>query len=50
MNLEGHTDSVQTVNFSPNGAFIISGSKDRTVIIWDTDKGNIVMILIGHDE
>lgn len=40
--LEGHTDSVISVNFSPDGSFIVSGSHDMTVRIWDTESGELV--------
>jgi len=35
--LEGHTDRVNSVWFSPDkGDFIVSGSADKTIIIWNT--------------
>ena len=33
--LEGHTDSVWLVAFSHNGQFIVSGSQDMSVRIWN---------------
>ena len=33
--LTGHTDSVYSVVFSPDGTRIVSGSSDETVQIWD---------------
>ena len=33
--LEGHTSSVNSVAFSPNGLCIVSGSQDSTIRIWD---------------
>ncbi|KAJ7205057.1 hypothetical protein GGX14DRAFT_459200, partial [Mycena pura] len=33
--LEGHSDSVWSVAFSPDGTQIVSGSGDETVQIWD---------------
>ncbi|KAJ7102047.1 WD40-repeat-containing domain protein, partial [Mycena epipterygia] len=35
--LKGHTDWVQSVAFSPDGAQIVSGSADRTIRIWDAE-------------
>ncbi|EJD44391.1 WD40 repeat-like protein [Auricularia subglabra TFB-10046 SS5] len=34
--LKGHTDTVIDVTFSPDGTFIGSSSKDRTIRLWDT--------------
>jgi WD40 repeat protein len=35
--LEGHTDTIADISFSPNGKFIASGSKDKTVKLWNRD-------------
>ncbi|KAJ7660607.1 WD40-repeat-containing domain protein [Mycena rosella] len=37
--LEGHTNYVQSIAFSPNGKLIVSGSNDNTVRIWDASTG-----------
>lgn len=37
--LEKHNDEVWHVQFSHNGKFIASASKDCTVIIWDVTSG-----------
>lgn len=37
--LEGHTDEVNSVGFSPDGSLAVSGSSDGTVRIWDTESG-----------
>src|SRR5208282_2717084 len=34
--LKGHSDVVNALAFSPDGSRLISGSGDRTAILWDT--------------
>ena len=37
--MRGHTNSVWSVCFSPDGSKIASGSSDKKVLIWDTASG-----------
>jgi WD40 repeat protein len=39
---EGHADGVTSVAYSPDGKQIVSGSRDRTVRVWDTETGEVV--------
>ncbi|CAE6467205.1 unnamed protein product [Rhizoctonia solani] len=39
---EGHTQSVTSLAFSPDGKHILSGSWDNTIRLWSTDTGAIV--------
>ena len=46
---QGHTDYVRSVAFSPDGTRIVSGSSDKTVRVWDADRGvQIGSPLEGH--
>ena len=47
--LEGHSDSVKSVAFSPDGASIVSGSDDNTVKVWSVESGESVTFE-GHSE
>ncbi|ETO35615.1 ribosome assembly protein 4 (RSA4) [Reticulomyxa filosa] len=47
-NLEGHTDSVSGIQFSPDGTKIISHSYDNTIRIWDTLSRKQLYVLEGH--
>ena len=47
--LTGHTDSLLSVNFSPNNQVIASSGKDKTVRLWNRE-GKLLKTLIGHDE
>ena len=46
--LEGHTESVTSVAFSPDREILASGSKDNTVILWNIAAGTSTATLEGH--
>jgi WD40 repeat protein len=48
--LEGHTNYVTSVAFSPDGQFIVSGSRDNTVRMWDTATGTERHTMHGHHD
>ena len=46
----GHTDSVRSVAFSPDGKLALSGSDDNTLRLWDVDSGRCIRVLEGHSD
>jgi len=46
--LLGHTGSVASLAFSSDGTYLISGSCDKTVILWDIQTGGAVRTFYGH--
>ena len=36
--------------FSPNNQYVVSGSWDKTVRIWDVESGDCIKTLEGHTE
>jgi WD40 repeat protein/serine/threonine protein kinase len=47
--LEGHTDSVLSAQFSPNGEKIVTASRDRTARIWQSvDGAHLRQLSEGH--
>ena len=48
--LEGHSYSVISVCWSPDGIYLASGSWDETVIIWDANSGEKLKTLKGHSK
>jgi hypothetical protein len=46
--LRGHTGTVGTVAFSPDGTRVLTGSWDNTARLWDAATGTAVATLAGH--
>ncbi len=46
--LEGHSDSVYSVCISPDGKFALSGSRDKTLRLWDLGSGKCLRVFEGH--
>ncbi len=47
--LTGHTATVSTVKFSPNGKYLLSASLDGTAKLWDTASWTLLRTLTGHE-
>jgi serine/threonine protein kinase len=48
--LQGHTDHVSSVAFSPDGQRLASASSDQTVRIWEVATGRELRILQAHTD
>ena len=50
MDLKGHKDYIYRLAFSPDEMTLLTGSKDGTIIAWDTTTGNQRFTCEGHLE
>jgi WD40 repeat protein len=48
LQLEGHSDDVEAVTFSPNGKLLASGSRNGTIRLWDGRLGAWIHALYGN--
>src|SRR5439155_14424777 len=46
--LVGHTEQVNCVAWSPEGATLASGSNDRTIRLWEAQEGRTRLVFSGH--
>ena len=46
---KGHSAALKTVAISPDGKFLATGSRDKSVKLWDYQSGLEIRSLIGHD-
>jgi WD40 repeat protein/serine/threonine protein kinase len=48
LRLAGHDKPVRSVEFSPNGQLVLSGSEDNSIRLWDVASGESLKALRGH--
>ncbi|NEO84200.1 MAG: DnaJ domain-containing protein [Spirulina sp. SIO3F2] len=46
--LRGHQDAVSAIALSPDGRYLVSGSYDETIRIWQLSTGRQFRVLTGH--
>lgn len=49
MALQGHVQGILTLDFSPDGYHVASGSEDHSCRIWDLRKRGCVYVLPAHN-
>jgi WD40 repeat protein len=45
---KGHKDIISALAFSPDGKFLLSGSWDQNIILWDAGSGKKIKTFSGH--
>ncbi|EKM52754.1 uncharacterized protein PHACADRAFT_211969 [Phanerochaete carnosa HHB-10118-sp] len=48
--LQGHTSRVWSLDFSPDGSTLASGSHDHTITLWDVARRSVLHTLRGHSD
>jgi len=46
--LTGHTNSVYAIAFSVDGKYLVSGSADSTIKVWDWQTGEVIATFTGE--
>jgi WD40 repeat protein len=46
----GHSETVNSVAFSPDGKTLASGSEDHTIKLWEVTTGRVLRTLTGHSD
>jgi len=46
--LSGHTGNIESLTYSSDGTFLVSGGRDKTIKLWDVQTGGVVKTLCGH--
>ncbi|PTB97123.1 hypothetical protein C9994_04185 [Marivirga lumbricoides] len=50
LNLQkGHSEVVKTVQLSEDGRYLFTGSRDKTIKMWDAESGLEIRTLFGHE-
>ncbi|MBI5665862.1 MAG: hypothetical protein HZC49_12375 [Nitrospirae bacterium] len=46
--LKSHSNNVEAISYSAGDKYLLSGSHDNTMTIWDAKTGNYIDTLAGH--
>lgn len=45
-----HKGTIRDLTFSPGGKYLLSGSEDKTAILWNVETGRMIRQLTGHKD
>ncbi|NEQ80518.1 MAG: hypothetical protein F6K26_09740 [Moorea sp. SIO2I5] len=48
--MKGHTGIVRSIAISPDGKILVSGSPDKTVMVWDVLTGQSLGTITDHSD
>ncbi|MFH1212889.1 MAG: T9SS type A sorting domain-containing protein [Candidatus Neomarinimicrobiota bacterium] len=48
--IQGHSSWIKSIDFSPDGKYLVSGGYDKLVKIWSVDKGILLKSFSGHSD
>lgn len=48
INPQGHADLISEVMFTPDGKALVSVSQDKTICLWDVERGDLVKTIRGQ--
>ena len=46
----GHTDTIASATFSPDGRYVLTTANDSTARLWNVQNGDVVRIFSGHSD
>lgn len=46
---KGHSTNVNTIDFSPDGKYLVSGSSDKNIKLWDVETGREIRTFVARD-
>ena len=46
---KGHSSNVSTVDFSPDGKYLVSGSSDKNIKLWEVETGREIRTFVAED-
>ena len=46
---KGHPSNVSTIDFSPDGKYLVSGSSDKNIKLWEVETGREIRTFVAED-